>query len=125
MPMSQHRVILLAHGSSDSRWCQTFEKLAEPSLQSIPGSAIAYMELSEPSLDDEVARAVKDGITTITVLPLFLAAGRHLRKDVPEMLDRLRENHCIRIELSRPVGEEPLLGDAIKHIVQKRMNETS
>ncbi|WP_165855016.1 sirohydrochlorin chelatase [Marinobacter sp. JSM 1782161] len=121
--MSDHRVLLLAHGSSDPKWCATFEKLAAPSLSSIPDAAIAYMELSQPSLDDEVRRAADDGVKSITVLPLFLAAGRHLRKDVPAMLERLSTEHGIAIELSAPVGEHPLLGDAIRHIVEESLTQ--
>ncbi|BES71189.1 hypothetical protein RE428_22070 [Marinobacter nanhaiticus D15-8W] len=119
--MHSHRVLLLAHGSSDPRWCETFEKLASPSLAAIPDAAIAYMELSEPSLDAEVARAASEGVHKVTVLPLFLAAGRHLRQDVPAMLDKLSEEHGLSIELATPIGEHPLLGDAIRHIVEERL----
>ncbi|TBW59058.1 cobalamin biosynthesis protein CbiX [Marinobacter halodurans] len=122
--MSDHRVLLLAHGSSDPKWCQTFERLAAPSLASVPDSAIAYMELSEPSLDDEIARAAREGVSRITVLPLFLAAGRHLRKDVPAMLERLSSEHQVEITLAGPVGEHPLLGDAIRHIVEESLTGT-
>lgn len=119
--MHTHRVLLLAHGSSDPAWCATFEKLARPSLDAIPDSAVAYMELSHPSLDDEVARAAREGASKVTVLPLFLAAGRHLRNDVPAMLDRLSAEHGIALELAAPIGEHPLLGDAIRHIVEERL----
>lgn len=123
--MHDHRVLLLAHGSSDPKWCETFEKLAAPSLASIPDAAIAYMELSEPSLDAEVARAAQDGVRQITVLPLFLAAGRHLRKDVPAMIERLSDEHAVSIKLAAPVGEHPLLGDAIRHIVEESLQTPS
>lgn len=121
--MHSHRVLLLAHGSSDPRWCETFEKLASPSLAAIQDAAIAYMELSEPSLDAEVARAARDGVDKVTVLPLFLAAGRHLRHDVPAMLDKLSKEHGLDIELAAPIGEHPLLGDAIRHIVEERLGQ--
>ncbi|WP_148862973.1 sirohydrochlorin chelatase [Marinobacter fonticola] len=120
--MQNHRVLLLAHGSSDPRWCETFEKLAGPSLQAIPGAAIAYMELSQPSLSEEIARAARDGVSGVTVLPLFLAAGRHLRQDVPAMLEKLSTEHGIDIELAAPIGEHPLLGEAIQHIVEERLD---
>lgn len=121
--MHSHRVLLLAHGSSDPRWCETFEKLASPSLAAIQDAAIAYMELSEPSLDAEVARAAHEGVDKVTVLPLFLAAGRHLRHDVPAMLDKLSKEHGLDIELAAPIGEHPLLGDAIRHIVEERLGQ--
>ena len=49
--MSSPRIILLAHGSSDKRWCETFEKLAAPTLASVDNARVAYMELAEPSID--------------------------------------------------------------------------
>ena len=49
--MNSPRIILLAHGSSDKRWCETFEKLAAPTLASVDNARVAYMELAEPSID--------------------------------------------------------------------------
>ncbi|PAV26269.1 cobalamin biosynthesis protein CbiX [Tamilnaduibacter salinus] len=121
----QNRILLLAHGSSDQRWCDTFEKLARPTLSAIPQSAVAYMELSEPSLEQEVARAARDGVTHVTVLPLFLAAGRHLRRDVPAMLADYRSRYNIEIELAPPIGEDAALGEAIRSVVEKQLTGTT
>ncbi|MDX1802142.1 MAG: CbiX/SirB N-terminal domain-containing protein [Marinobacter sp.] len=122
---SSHRIILLAHGSSDSRWCQTFEQLAAPTVAAVPGSVIAYMELSTPSMEDEIARAAADGCTDVTVLPLFLAAGRHLRKDVPGMIAELEKQYPLAIHLAPPVGENPQLGIAIRGVVEQTLAEAS
>ncbi|AZT83719.1 cobalamin biosynthesis protein CbiX [Marinobacter sp. NP-4(2019)] len=113
----EHRIILLAHGSSDKRWCDTFEQLAAPTVNSVPGSRIAYMELATPSLEKVVEQGVQDGIRSFTVVPLFLAAGRHLRKDVPAMIRSLEDNHGISIHLAPPIGENPQLGEAIRDVV--------
>ncbi len=110
------RILLLAHGSSDPRWCQTFETLAGPTLEAHPDARIAYMELAEPSLEAEVERAARDGVSSVRVLPLFLAAGRHLRKDVPAMLDGYRNRFRIDITLLPPIGEDPRLGLALRDI---------
>jgi len=117
----QHRIILLAHGSSDERWCRTFEKLAAPTVESVPGAQIAYMELVEPSLDAIVKEGVHDGVRSFTVVPLFLAAGRHLRKDVPAMIKALEQNFDVTIGLAPPIGENPQLGDAIRDVVQQEL----
>lgn len=111
------RILLLAHGSSDPRWCQTFETLAGPTLDMLPQARVAYMELAEPSLEAEVEKAAAEGITDIRVVPLFLAAGRHLRKDVPAMLEAYRQRLGVTIELLPPIGEDPRLGEALKAIV--------
>ncbi|MGM0769852.1 MAG: sirohydrochlorin chelatase [Pseudomonadota bacterium] len=117
----QHRIILLAHGSSDERWCRTFEQLAAPTVQSIPGARIAYMELAEPSLETIVKAGVGDGVRTFRVIPLFLAAGRHLRKDVPAMISALEESLDVTIGLAPPIGENPQLGEAIRDVVEQEL----
>ncbi|WP_434049132.1 sirohydrochlorin chelatase [Marinobacter salarius] len=111
------RIILLAHGSSDERWCRTFEALATPTLESVPGSRIAYMELAEPSLDTVISEGASEGVRQYTVVPLFLAAGRHLRKDVPAMIQGLQSQHEVSITLAPPIGENPELGKAIRDVV--------
>lgn len=116
-----HRIILLAHGSSDKRWCETFEQLAAPTVNSVTGSRIAYMELATPSLELIVEQGVEEGVQTFTVVPLFLAAGRHLRKDVPAMIRSLEEAHGISIDLAPPIGENPLLGAAIRDVVEQEL----
>lgn len=111
------RVILLAHGSTDPHWQRTFEELASPALARSPHAVLAHMELCEPSLETAVAEAVEQGYEAITVLPLFLARGRHLRKDIPAMIEELRTRYGIAIELTAPIGEHPLLAETLGHIV--------
>lgn len=118
---SEPAIILLAHGSSDARWCETFEKLAGPTLQSVPGSRIAYMELAQPSIDRVVSEGVSSGVRTFTIVPLFLAAGRHLRKDVPGMIREIEKTHDVTITLAAPIGENPQLGDAIRDVVRQEL----
>lgn len=120
--MSSRRIILLAHGSSDKRWCDTFEALAEPTIKAVSNSRIAYMELAEPSLDTVVREGVAQGTLEFTIVPLFLAAGRHLRKDVPAMIEALEKSTGSSIHLGPPIGENPLLGQAIKDVVSLQLD---
>lgn len=120
-----HQIILLAHGSSDKRWRETFEKLAEPTLRSIENSAIAYMELAEPSMETIVAQAKAQGTEQFTVVPLFLAAGRHLRKDVPEMIEEIVKQHGVSMRLADPIGQNPHLGEAIRDVVQEELAKSA
>lgn len=118
------RILLLAHGSSDRRWCETFEALAAPTLQSLPEARVAYMELASPTLEEEVEKAVAEGVDDIRVVPLFLAVGRHLRKDVPAMLEGYRQRFAVDITLLPPIGEDPRLGHVLKDIVQGTLEES-
>ncbi|MBL3824197.1 MULTISPECIES: sirohydrochlorin chelatase [Marinobacter] len=122
--MNSPRIILLAHGSSDKRWCETFEQLAAPTLASIDNARVAYMELAEPSMDTVIKEGVSEGATEFTIIPLFLAAGRHLRKDVPAMIEELEKAHGATIQLAPPIGENPLLGQAIRDVVMLQLEQT-
>lgn len=116
-----HQIILLAHGSSDPRWCETFEQLAAPTLSSVEHSAIAYMELAEPSLDTIISQGKAAGTSDYTIVPLFLAAGRHLRKDVPAMIEELQSQYGVHIKLAEPIGKNPQLGNAIRDVVLQEL----
>ncbi|MEX0603168.1 MAG: CbiX/SirB N-terminal domain-containing protein [Marinobacter sp.] len=120
----QPMVILLAHGSSDPKWCETFEKLAAPTIAAVPGSVVAYMELAEPSMESIVTNAVEQGCHNFTIMPLFLAVGRHLRKDVPEMISVMEKTHKVKISLAPPIGENPQLGLAIREVVEQTLNSS-
>ena len=82
------------------------------------------MELAEPSIDTIIMDSVAEGITEFTIVPLFLAAGRHLRKDVPAMIEELEKAHGVSIQLAPPIGENPLLGQAIRDVVMLQLDET-
>lgn len=117
-----HALILLAHGSRDPRWKAPFESLADTlaSRLSTP-LRMAYMELCEPSLEATVAELSDAGITRADVLPLFFAAGRHLREDVPGQITALGETHPdIALTLLPPVGEHPAFVDALAGIIDER-----
>ena len=46
-----------------------------------------------PSLPESASRMDEAGVTQITVAPLFLGPGGHLRNDFPLLLDALRSRY--------------------------------
>lgn len=120
--MAQHATLLLAHGSSDPKWQAPFQELLESiRSQSRPDARIelAYMELSEPDMDSQIAKLSDEGYTRIEVLPLFFAVGRHLRKDVPAKLELLQKQHLVKLTLKPPVGLEPEVANAIASVASR------
>src|SRR5690554_7620059 len=72
-----YSLILLAHGSSDATWCAVFERLHQALAARLQTPLrLAYMELSEPSLESTVAELAAQGTSRAEILPLFFAAGR-------------------------------------------------
>lgn len=121
-----YALVLLAHGSSDSRWRAPFEQFRDALVPRLDTPIrLAYMELCEPSLEDSVAQLVAAGTTRIEVLPLFFAAGRHLRSDVPAQIEQIADHHAgLDITLLAPVGEHPDFIAALATAVADQVGES-
>lgn len=120
-----YSLILLAHGSSDAKWRAPFEHLHEALAARMAADLkLAYMELSEPSLESTVAELAASGTRRAEILPLFFAAGRHLRKDVPAQVEALRAAHPgVDLQLLPPVGEHPAFVEALAAVIAEQAGE--
>ena len=114
----QEKIVLLAHGSSDERWAQTFVTLTRQACEDHSNVVLGFMELSEPSLEACIKEACDEGYQSVSVLPLFLAKGKHLHKDVPAMLERYSKQYDLPTRLLDPIGEHPALASAISSIIE-------
>lgn len=108
--MNKTCLILLTHGSKRASWRKPFQSLLRK-LRKETGKTnihLAHMELAAPSLEDVVERVVKEGITHIRVLPLFMSSGTHLIKDIPKQVKALtRQHRGLKIVTLPPLGSHP------------------
>jgi sirohydrochlorin cobaltochelatase len=101
-------ILLLAHGARDALWARPFEAVAERLRARTPRQpvALAFLEFMAPELREAGAALAAQGCRRVTVVPLFLGAGGHVRKDVPLLLDALRAAHAhVEWILAPAVGE--------------------
>ena len=109
-------IVLFAHGARDPEWALPFEKIQHAIKARRPGAAVelAFLEIMEPALADAVADLVRAGHRHITVAPLFMAQGGHLKQDVPKILDAIRAEHRgTTITLLPAIGDVDAILDAI------------
>lgn len=109
-------VILFGHGSRDPLWRRPMEAVAARLLASHPGwrVACAYLELQEPDLAAATVQLVASGVSTVTIVPMFLGAGRHVREDLPALVETLRASWPgVHFTLQAPVGEDPRVLDLL------------
>jgi sirohydrochlorin cobaltochelatase len=112
-------IILLGHGSRDPLWRRPIEGVAQRLEQRHQGLAVscAYLELEQPDLLAAAAQLVAGGAKHVTIVPMFLGAGKHARDDLPRLRETLRQAHPgVGFELQRPVGEDPRLLDLLAAI---------
>ncbi|HEY5719659.1 MAG TPA: CbiX/SirB N-terminal domain-containing protein [Gammaproteobacteria bacterium] len=111
-------LILVAHGSRDANSNQVVLDLAGELADRL-GSEYdcvrpAFLEFAEPEPDQAIAGCVECGVDQIVVLPYFLAPGRHVTRDVPALLARVRSAHPqVEFELLPYAGSAPQLAGAI------------
>ncbi|MFM6991135.1 MAG: sirohydrochlorin chelatase [Rhodoferax sp.] len=116
-------IVLFAHGSRDPLWHKPMQAVAAQLLQAHPEVAVecAYLELSTPDLASACTRLAERGISTITIVPLFLGVGKHAREDLPLLVAALREAHPqMDFELQSAVGEDPRLIALLASIASER-----
>ncbi len=90
--INKHAIILFAHGARDPEWARPFEQIRERVRASRPEYPIelAYLELMSPTLEEAIQSVVREGALAVTVFPLFMAQGGHLKQDLPRILDAVR-----------------------------------
>jgi sirohydrochlorin ferrochelatase len=110
--MSKTALLLIAHGSrnvdanADSHFMVT--ELKRVGWYQIVEAA--FLELAEPNIDEGCARCVKAGAERVILLPYFLSAGVHVRRDLGDAQRRLAERFPgVRIDLAEPLGQHPRL----------------
>lgn len=109
-------LILFAHGARDPEWAVPFRKIQSTVAGRCPGLTVklAFLELMLPALPDAVEELAGAGHDAITVAPLFMAQGGHLKHDLPQLLDGLRRRFpAVTLTLLPAVGDVEIILDAI------------
>jgi len=125
--MATHGLVLFGHGARDIRWREPFERLAEK-VRAARGSGaeagpvlLAFLELMEPDLPTAVGSLVSDGCSVVTVVPVFFGQGVHVRRDLPEVIERCRGVYpSVQIKCAVAVGEdEGVLGAVAEYCLRQ------
>jgi sirohydrochlorin cobaltochelatase len=109
-------LILFAHGSRDPRWAEPFRAIQRKVSAKKPHVTVelAFLELMEPKLAEVVDRLSGAGHTRVTIAPLFMAEGAHLKRDLTQLMRILQERHArLELRLLPPAGEDEAVLDAI------------
>jgi sirohydrochlorin cobaltochelatase len=118
-------IVLLAHGARDPEWSRPFEDIRGRIHATRPECpiALAYLELMSPTLDEAVESLIAEGALAVTVFPLFMAQGSHLKRDIPRILEAIRKAHPhVPIGLEASIGETPEILAAIAAWILARVD---
>ncbi|MFM1987759.1 MAG: cobalamin [Pseudomonadota bacterium] len=109
-------VVLFGHGARDPRWRDTIDALAARLAAREPGLPVraAFLEFMRPDLGEAVASLADEGVREVVVAPVFLAAGGHVLRDLPDRLAQIAATHpglAVRVEPA--LGSLPAVLDAM------------
>lgn len=124
--MSATAVILFAHGAREPEWAQPFVKVCDRLRAAGIRTELAFLEIMSPSLEEAAGRMAAERIDAVTVVPLFLAQGRHLKHALPALVAGIQARHReIRFRVTPPLGDAPELIGAITAWVQRMAVENA
>jgi sirohydrochlorin cobaltochelatase len=101
-------LLLYGHGARNPEWAQPFHRIREAIKARDPRALVepGFLELMRPTFDEGVNCLVEQGATEIIVVPIFMAAGSHVKKDLPRLAADAMDRHAdLVIQLAAPVGE--------------------
>ncbi|MCM2341781.1 CbiX/SirB N-terminal domain-containing protein [Rhodoferax sp.] len=111
--------ILFGHGSRDPLWRVPIDMVAQRMLAIDPQCCVrcAFLEITAPDLASTTAELVALGVSSITIVPMFLGVGRHAREDLPLLVAALQNDYpAVRFLLQPSVGEDARVVDLLAQI---------
>ncbi len=109
-------ILLVDHGSRAPEANAVLDGIAALLRERLPGRRVyvAHMELASPSLAEALEACAADGMKEVSVLPYFLAPGRHSAGDIPRLAAEAAERHPdVTVRVAEPLGVHPALIDVI------------
>ena len=116
MPAQRPALLLIAHGSRQAEANADLSRLADELRRTGQFAHVepAYLELAEPGIDAGAANCVEHGVGRVILLPYFLSAGVHVRRDLTSARDRLAARYLdTAFLLAEPLGPHPFLTEIV------------
>lgn len=114
-------LLLIAHGSRQEEANADLLHLAAGLRARGWGIVEAsFLELAEPGIAEAGERCVEQGAERVILVPYFLSAGVHVRRDLTEARAKLAERFpAIDFRLAEPLGQHPLLLEVVTERVRE------
>jgi sirohydrochlorin ferrochelatase len=115
-PTGRTALLLIAHGSRQEEANADLYQLAEALRRGGRYEVVeaAFLELAEPTIAQGAARCIAQGARRVILLPYFLSAGIHVRRDLAALRAALAAEHPgAEFRLAEPLGPHPLLLEVV------------
>lgn len=112
--MRSSAIVLFAHGAREPEWARPLELVRDRLRSEGLRTELAYLEIMKPTLETAARALAAEGIETVTIVPLFLAQGKHLKRELPAMVTALERSHPgVKFRVTPALGDDPAMLEAI------------
>jgi sirohydrochlorin ferrochelatase len=130
-------LIIVAHGSRNKKSAQQVAALCQKISEKAGNLseqnkfdqnkfdlvAHAFLQFASPLLEETIDDLVQRGARRVIVFPLFIAAGSHLLKDIPEAVETAGKAYPgVSFSITRHLGAIEAIEDIIVHEVMTQVN---
>jgi sirohydrochlorin ferrochelatase len=121
-------ILYIGHGTRSKKGAEEAKSFLQRVITQVDVSIqeISFLELTEPFIDQGFQRCVERGATEIVVVPLFLLAAGHIKKDIPEALIKLKGNYPnVEVRIRDPFGVQDEILGAVEELVRSTVEDVS
>ncbi|ESU32313.1 hypothetical protein G3A_11910 [Bacillus sp. 17376] len=114
--------VFISHGSRSEQGNKVFVSFIEKVISTGESTNAAYgfLENARPTIFEAVESCILKGATSVTVVPVLLLPGIHANVDIPDELERVRQNYPeVEIFYGQPLG----VNETILEIVLDRLKK--
>jgi sirohydrochlorin cobaltochelatase len=126
-------ILVIGHGSKDLKNTKTVADIADKLRSSGYTNVTAcFNEFNDPTVEDAFADALSKADDLVLALPMFIAGGVHITRDVPPKIGLPergtvgcvdRDGKKIMVVLAPCIGHDPILREAILSRVESIFGE--
>ncbi len=131
--MSKKGLLLVGHGSKLPFNKELVESTARIIADANPGFMVkcGFMNMNTPTIDESLGEFRSEDIDALVVVPLFLAKGVHILKDIPQILGLpegstrgsfTKNGSSIPLLYADPIGSDPLLAELMVKNAKKALS---
>ena len=125
MTEGKRAMVLVAHGSrlpeANEEIVRFASQLRNQSTGKFEIVEHGFLEMAVPDIATAIDTCIGQGATALWVMPYFLAKGRHVREDVPAVIEQARARHPdVIVHLCQHLGaQEGLAGLLLSQVISQ------
>lgn len=103
-------ILLIAHGSREEKSNDDFLRFVREFSQKYRNETVtgAFLELARPLIPDGIESCVRSGADEVFIVPLMFFWGRHVKKDIPQLIEEARARHPgVRFHYAGAIADRP------------------